>query len=77
MLHFNSNVLELGTEVSNYFNVKLNNNGDNGNKTYDFAIDPSKFKNTFNFEFKYDVKKILQELDFYKNDLKWTKLNIV
>jgi len=73
---FNSNVLYLGTEVANYFNVNIKNNGDNGNKTYDFAIDSSKFKNTFNFEFRYDIKKILQELDFYKNELKWTKLNI-
>ncbi len=73
---FNSNVFELGQAVSEFFDVKLSNLGDNGNKTYDFAIDSSKFINNFNFTFKYDVKKILEELNYYKNDLKWTKLKV-
>lgn len=74
---FNSNVKELGLIVSNFFKVDLKDHGDNGNKTYDFAIDSTKFINDFDFTFEYDAVKIIEELKNNYSNIKWTsrKLN--
>ncbi len=61
MCSFNSTIEEISFEVSQLMNVKLLK--EEGNGTYNFMMDNSKFEESFNFKFTGSVEKIINSLD--------------
>ena len=61
MCSFNSTIEEISFEVSQLMNVKLLK--EEGNGTYNFMMDNSKFEESFNFKFTGSVEKIITSLD--------------
>tara|TARA_B100001057_G_C22747276_1_gene910251 strand:- start:66 stop:914 length:849 start_codon:yes stop_codon:yes gene_type:complete len=61
MCSFNSTIEEISFQVSQLMNVKLLK--EEGNGTYNFMMDNSKFEESFNFKFTGSVEKIITSLD--------------
>tara|TARA_A100001011_G_scaffold298838_1_gene311865 strand:- start:430 stop:1278 length:849 start_codon:yes stop_codon:yes gene_type:complete len=61
MCSFNSTIEEISFEVSQLMNVKLLK--EEGNGTYNFMMDNSKFEESFNFKFTGSVEKIITSLE--------------
>jgi nucleoside-diphosphate-sugar epimerase len=67
----NFNIKDIGTKVANYLNVPLIDKGNT--QTYDFAIDSTKFMQTYNFSFKDTVETIIDSIVKEKINPSWSK----
>ena len=72
---FNSTVDKISQEVSKLLNVPILDKGVTPILPYDFEIDCSKFKETFDFEFKEDIITIVKPLVENFKDIEWTTRN--
>jgi len=68
---FNSNVADLAKEVSELTGAKIVDNGNIGNP-YDFMISNKKFEDVFNFKFKGNIQRIVDEITQNYDDMYFT-----
>jgi len=67
----NHTISEIGQKVADYMKVPVVNHGDN--YTYNFTIDSSLFRKTFNFVFNGNIESMVQSILDHDIDSSWQK----